>query len=206
MKHNLKSSQIAAFRLARHHLADKSQADLTAVCRDVCGVQAQVMSAAQMSLRARMHNLTRADIDTAVYKSRTLVKTNCMRATLHILEATDYPIYIAALKKSRVRQMFGHMARFGVTETEGHEAKEAALKLLAAGPMTRRSVTQRVLAESKVGKKARYWFEKSWWGVVHQGIVEGSICYGTQSGSEVFLVRVDQWLPKTKRVSEAEAQ
>lgn len=206
MKHNLKSSQIAAFRLARHHLTDKSPAALTTVCRDVCGVQAQVMSAAQMSLRARMHNLTRADIDTALYKSRTLVKTNCMRATLHILEATDYPIYIAALKKSRVRQMFGHMARFGVTETEGHEAKEAALKLLAAGPMTRRKVTERVLAEAKLGKKARYWFEKSWWGVVHQGIVEGLICYGPQEGRDIRLARTDQWLPKMRKVSEAEAQ
>src|SRR5260370_33151864 len=109
MKNLIKRSQVSAFRLARHYLDDKSKADITAVCRDVCGVQAEVMSAAHMQLWARMHNLTRADIDSALYKNQTLVKTNCMRATLHILEATDYPIYIAALKRSRVRQMFGHM-------------------------------------------------------------------------------------------------
>lgn len=206
MKQRLKSSQIAAFRLARHHLADKNPVDLTTLCRDVCGIQAQVMSAAQMSLWARTHNLTRAEIETALYENRTLVKTNCMRATLHILGATDYPIYIAALKRSRVRQMFGHMARFGVTEAEGHAAKEAALKILAAGSMTRRKLTERVLAETKLGKKARYWFEKSWWGVVHQGIVEGLICYGLQQRREITLVRVDQWLPKLKKVSEGEAQ
>jgi Winged helix DNA-binding domain len=202
MKNSIKRAQVSAFRLARHHLDDKSHADITTVSRDICGVQAQVMSAAHMAMWARMRNLTKTEIETALYKSRTLVKTNCMRATLHILEATDYPNYIAALKKSRVRQMFGHMARYGVTEAEGIEAKEAALKLLACGPMTRRSVTQRVLAETKLSKKARYWFKRSWWGVVHQGIVEGSICYGTQTGGEVTLVRVDQWLAKQKIVSE----
>ena len=35
--------------------------------------------------------------------------------------------------------------------------------------------------------------------------MEGTICYGTQTGGEVTLVRVDQWLPKQKPVAENDA-
>src|SRR5579859_437457 len=206
MKHNLKSSQIAAFRLARHHLADKSPAALTTVCRDVCGIQAQVMSAARMALWARMRNLTRAEIETALWESRTLVKTNCMRGTLHFLPANEIQIYISALRTSRLRQTLAIMARYGVTEKEAREVRRAALETLRAGPMTRRNLTSRVLAQIKMGKKGRVWFEKGFWGAAQLGIVEGSICYGTQTGTEIALVRVDQWLPKQKQVSEKDAQ
>jgi len=47
-----------------------------------------------------------------------LVKTSCMRGTLHILSAADFPIYINALKISRGREMLRIMARYGVTQKE----------------------------------------------------------------------------------------
>src|SRR5205807_8213719 len=72
MKHFLERSQISACRLTRHHFVDKNLADLTTVCRNVCGIQSQVMAAAQMAFWARMHGLTRADIRSALWKSRTL--------------------------------------------------------------------------------------------------------------------------------------
>ena len=54
MKPNLNSSQVSAFRLTRQHLANQNRADVTTVCQDVCGIQAQVMSAAQLALWARV--------------------------------------------------------------------------------------------------------------------------------------------------------
>jgi hypothetical protein len=205
MSPTLTSAQISAFRLKRHHLADRTKAEVSQVCRDVCGIQAQVMSAAQMALWARMHYLTRAEIDAALYRDRTLVKTNCMRATLHFLEAADYPYYVAALKQSRVRQTLAVMARYGVTEREAVAASQAALDTLADGPMTRREIREKAIKAIKLGKKARFWFEKSWWGAIHQSIVEGLVCYGEERGRDITLVRVDQWLPKFNQVPEPEA-
>lgn len=203
---SLTSSQISAFRLKRHHFADLGKAGISTVCRDVCGIQAQVMSAAQMSLWARMHHLTRAEIGSALYRERTLVKTNCMRATLHFVEAADYPYYVAALQKSRVRQTRSVMARYGITEKEADVATLAALEALAAGPMTRRDIKEQVLKRIKLGKKARLWYQNSWWGAVHQSIVEGRVCYGEERGRDIDLVLVDQWLPKFAGVPEPEAQ
>jgi uncharacterized protein YcaQ len=203
---SLNSSQISAFRLKRHHFADRAKAEVSAVCRDVCGIQAQVMSAAQMSLWARMHHLKRTDIDAALYRDRTLVKTNCMRATLHFLEAADYPFYVAALRESRLRQAMSVMARYGVSQKEAAAGSLVALEALAAGPMTRRDIKERVLKRMKVSRKGRFWFLNSWWGAVHESIVEGQVCYGEERGRDITLVCVDQWLPKFDKVPEPEAR
>jgi hypothetical protein len=63
-----------------------------------------------------------------------------------------------------------------------------------------------VLKGIKLGKKARLWFEKSWWGGIHQSIVEGQVCYGEERGRDITLVRTDQWLPKFSQVPEPEAR
>src|SRR5215472_13347251 len=90
------SEQIHAFRLRRHHLLDQSAKDLVTICRDVCGVQAQIMSAAQLQLWARNHTITPAAVNDALWKTRTLVKTSLMRQTLHLIPTEDFSLYIAA--------------------------------------------------------------------------------------------------------------
>lgn len=203
MKRFLRRSQISAFRLRRHHFVDENLADLTTVCRNVCGVQSQVMAAAQMAFWARMHGLTRADIHSALWKSRTLVKTSCMRQTLHLLPAADFSIYINALKRSRVEALRRIMSKFGITQKEFDGMNEAVMEALSAGPLTQRELTDEIA--SKVGKNVRTWMEHVW-SVFRPAIVEGLICYGPDRGQEVTFVRVDQWLPRQREVSAQEAQ
>src|SRR6266571_998297 len=62
--------EVSAFRLARHHPAGKAPAKPSAICHDVCGFQAQVMSAAEIALWARNHELTRTEIHSALCESR----------------------------------------------------------------------------------------------------------------------------------------
>ncbi len=203
MKHFFERSQISAFRLTRHHFVDENLADLTTVCRNVCGVQSQVMAAAQMAFWARMHGLTRADIHSALWKSRTLVKTSCMRQTLHLLPAADFSIYINALRRSRVEALRRIMSKFGITQKEFDGMNEAVMEALSAGPMTQGELTDQIA--SKVGKNVRTWMEHVW-SVFRPAIVEGLICYGPDRGQEVTFVRVDQWLPKQREVCAQEAQ
>ena len=204
-RHAFDASQVAMLRLGRHHLLERQPARLTTVSEDVCGIQAQVMSAAEIALWARIAGLTQAEIDAALWKRRTLVKTACMRGTLHLLSAREFPLYVAAFRRSRVRASLRVMARYGVTEGEAYAVREATMDALAAGPLTRRALTQRVLSRATVSGKARLWFEASWWGVVRQAIVEGLVCYGPAQGQEVCVVRVDQWLAGGRPVDESDA-
>ncbi|MFQ5771005.1 MAG: winged helix DNA-binding domain-containing protein [bacterium] len=205
MKQFFKQSQISAFRLTRHHLAEQNQADLTTVCRNVCGIQAQVMSAARMALWARMPGLTQADIHLALWKSRTLVKTSCMRQTLHLIPAADFSVYINALKRSRVEALRRILSRFGVTYQEAETMNQAVVEALADGPMTRPALIAHLTP--RVGKKMRTYMEHVWSiQIFRPALVEGLICYGPEQGKKATFVRVEQWLPEQRKVSEQEAQ
>jgi hypothetical protein len=161
-EHAFDASQVAMLRLGRHHLLERHPARLATVSEDVCGIQAQVMSAAEIALWARIPDLTRAEIDAALWTRRILVKTACMRGTLHLLSAREFPLYVAAFRRSRVRESLRVMARYGVTEGEAYAVREATMEALAAGPLTRRALTERVLSRATVSGKARLWFEASW--------------------------------------------
>jgi len=114
--HCLPWSQVRAFRLARHHFMDGDLPDLVTLCADVCGIQAQVMAAAQIAFWARMHTVNAAALRSALFERRTLIRTSCMRQTLHILPSTDFSMYINALKTSRLRALRRIMGMFGITE------------------------------------------------------------------------------------------
>src|SRR5215471_7765957 len=95
----LSHMQVNSWRLSKHHLADRADRnELNAVVSDVCGVQCQVMSAGQIGIGARVDGVTEKEVEDALWKERRLVKTWCMRGTLHILASADLPLYVAALK------------------------------------------------------------------------------------------------------------
>ncbi|MCI0596361.1 MAG: winged helix DNA-binding domain-containing protein [candidate division Zixibacteria bacterium] len=206
MKFAFKWPQVLAFRLTRHHLLNKKPANPVAVSRDVCGLQAQMPSAAELQLWARIDGLVRKEIHSALLENRTLVKTSCMRLALHLIPVAEFFVYINALKSSRIREMRRVMSYFGVTQKDADGVTEAVVDALSASPMTRRELTERSLSRKKTGKKARAWFEKSWWGVIRPAMVEGLVCYGPERDGEATYVRVDQWLKKPKSIPEGEAQ
>jgi hypothetical protein len=186
---------IAGFRLRRHHLLDSSPADAVTICRDVCGVQAQVMSAAYLQLWARNHAITRAEIESALWKERTLVKTSLMRQTLHLIPADEFAIYISALRPSRFAQAMRVMDRCGITRDESEALIPKIMDILSAGPLSRPAIAAAI--RPKASKRVRFWMENSW-SLVRLPVAEGLICYGRGEGNEVVFIRRDHWLPKLK--------
>src|SRR5579862_3452502 len=89
---------VTARRMARHALAapaaDLGPADIASV---LCGAHAQVLSAAELSIGRRVAGATRADVQRALWQERTLVKTFGPRGTIHLLPATDLPMWTGAL-------------------------------------------------------------------------------------------------------------
>ncbi|HEY6073555.1 MAG TPA: crosslink repair DNA glycosylase YcaQ family protein, partial [Anaerolineales bacterium] len=87
-------NQVAAFRLARHHLATRAPAKaLLSVVSDMAGAQAQLLPAAQISLWSRVRNLQIAHIEAALSK-RKLVRAACMRRTLFLVPADELAIFV----------------------------------------------------------------------------------------------------------------
>ena len=86
-------------RLERHRLIEPAPLDqLTEVVRDVCGIHAQVMTSAELSLGLRVADITQRDVRRALWDERTLVKTYGPRSTVHLFASDDLPTWLAALQ------------------------------------------------------------------------------------------------------------
>jgi hypothetical protein len=194
------AQQIHAFRLRRHHLLDQSAKDLVTICRDVCGVQAQIMSAAQLQLWARNHAITPDTVNDALWKTRSLVKTSLMRQTLHLIPADEFPLYIAAHKSARVKAVLSIMARCKITRDEADDLTAMILQELKAGPAPRAAITAAV--RPKVSKRLRVWMDKVW-SIVRLPVIEGLVCYGPGEGNQATFIRTEHWLPAQCRIDKA---
>jgi Winged helix DNA-binding domain len=199
----VRPQQVAAFRLARHHLLSPKGHDPIAVCRDICGIQAQLMTAAQMNIAARTRGLSPAQLESALWHERTLVKTLCMRQTVHLLAAAEFHVYAAAVRRSRVAAVERIMSRFRITAADRELLLRATLETLEAGPMAKGELTLRL--RPRVSSRVRAWMDRVW-NANRLALVEGLICYGPDRGQQVTFVRTDQWLPGKPRISEDEAK
>jgi len=162
------------------------------------------MSSAFLQLWARNHAITRLEIETALWQTRTLVKTSLMRQTLHVIPADEFPLYIAAMKPSRIAGALRIMAKFGIARDEAEALTSLIMEALSSGPLGRPAINASV--RPKVSKRVRSWMENVW-SIVRMPVAEGLICYGRGETREISVIRVDRWLPelKLKLFSETEA-
>jgi len=173
------------------------------VCRDVCGIQAQVMSAAELSLWTRRRSTTRDEVRSGLWKTRELVKTTSMRRTLHLLPSRDFQMYIAAMRDWSMSQTRNLLRRIGASGSHVDTMIAVVMDALADGPKTQQDLIAR--ARVKAGRGMRKWLEFAW-SAMRPAIVEGLIAYGEPRGAQATFVRVDQWLPNQKPVDAADAQ
>ena len=193
---NVTWSQVHAFRLQRHFLGQPAQAnDLLDVVSETCGMQAQVISAAQLALRTRIRGLTAPEIERALWQDHTLVKVWCMRGTLHVLPARELPLYVAALKPYRLKQEQRWMAHYGVDAAAIETMAEAVLAALSDAPQTRREVSQAILPRLReAAPQIQELLEHGWGGLGKYVCLQGNLCLGPNQGQEATFVRRDQWL------------
>jgi uncharacterized protein YcaQ len=201
----LSPAQVAAFRLHRHHLDNRAQlGSLKTIVSNICGVQAQLMSAAELALWTRVKGITQEDVANALWRDRSLVKTWCMRGASHLLVATDLPIYVGGLLRCGLRREREWIGRYGISESEMDAMVKAIVEALGDGALTRKELTESVVA--RLGAKARRWVEHSWGGIVKQACLQGLVVFGPNRGLEITFVRKDQWLPQVKDLPTEEAE
>ena len=187
------AAHAAAFRLSRQHLdaGRRARATLVDVCRQTGGIQAQVMSAAELSLWTRRRATTRDDIRNALWQRRDLVKTSAMRMTLHVIPASDLALYVAALKQNQSAILARIFERLRVKPAEVDAVMTLMVDALADGPKTQQELVAVASAGARPG--ILKWLNKAW-SAVRPAVVEGQIVYGPPKGAEATFVRVDRWL------------
>ena len=203
MDFNFSQEQVSAFRLQRHNLFEKNNKNIVKICNNVCGVQAQVLSAAYLSLYCRNKELKKDTIDKALIKSRSLVRTSLMRQTLHIIPSNEFSLYITALKRSRTEAYAKLIARLGITKKEIDKLNRDVFDLLSDGPKDKNELVK--IIRPTLNKNLKHWSYVVW-SIFKPAIIEGLICYYPSNSNKSTFIRTDRWLPEQKKIPEDEAK
>src|SRR3989475_6175680 len=202
--------QVSAFRLSRHHLVKRPPASaLAQVAGDMAGAQAQVLSAAQTSLWARNRGLSVEDVENALWRDRTLVKSWCIRGALHIIPSKDFAVFVRGSDRRNARSTAWLVrARMPI------DAVDRLVEAMRDGldrPLTRSEIAERIstsLGIQNVEKSHRGWGGASTAtgfriagkmlsldGIVFLACLRGLACFGPPRGAEATFVRPEKWLP-----------
>jgi len=129
-----------------------------------------------------------------------------MRQTLHLVPATEYPTYIAALRQSRMRAVMNIMARIDAGQKDVEGMTTALMKVLGDDPVPQRELAEQV--KPHISKTLQASMKLFWnnWPIFRPAIIEGLICYGPDRGRETTFVRAKSWLPKSQIPAEHEAK
>ena len=190
--------------MQRHHLAGRApKKDLARVVGDIGGVQAQVMSAAELQVAVRV-DCTVADVRKALWTDRTLVKTWLMRGTLHLARSDDLPLYVGAmgaLWKSQMRPSW--LKYMETTEAEFWEIVDQVGSALDGEPLTREELIA-IVGKGK-SERIRQLLGSGWGGMLKPAARSGLLCFGPNRGQSVTFVRPEKWLPSWRSVEKDKA-
>lgn len=191
---------VTARRMARNFLAEPTTDHSLAEVADVlCGVHAQVLSAAELSVGRRVAGGTRSAVQHALWGDRTLVKTFGLRGTIHLLSASDLPMWtgaLSALPASVPKHPDG--VRFEPEQVE--EVIAAIGDALADAELTIDDLTEAIAGragawavERKMEAFGGRW--PRWRQLTSAAAHRGMLCFGPSRGRQVTYTNPHRWLP-----------
>jgi hypothetical protein len=164
----------------------------------VCGLQAQVLTAAELGLGVRVQGITRQDVQAALWEQRTLVKTYGPRGTLHLLPASEMSLWIAAKRAVMDRGERAWYVDYDLDAAQVEAVLSAMRQALDGCCLTRAELADAV--NERVGSWARDRLASSWVDLLGVGFDAGLLCFGPNRGSQVTFVLLEQWIGSLERV------
>lgn len=212
--------KVVAFRLSRHHLSKRTPAaGIISAAADMAGAQAQVLSAGEMSIWARVKGVTAESIEAALWRKRTLVRGWAMRRTMFLLPSDQLAIFARGTSRR---------SEYNLAWAYTRAASRQQLDRLLDDTLEIRDMprTRSKLAE---GLKARGYRLKSkaggGWGdsravphveldgispsvgfILHLVDARGVICSGPNERNESTYVRAERWVPNWKDTTPEQAE
>ena len=203
----LKWHQVHAWRLAQHGLSPRfSQRDFVKAVTLTGGIQAQVMSAAELAFCTRVEGLCSEDVRSALWQDRTLVKTWAMRGTLHLLSASELPLYVAARDWHNNASWSNYFAEFGLTTPAQQESFLSAIPhVLEQGPMTRQQLADAVAKQTGIAQVRDLIISENWGSPLKPSAYRGDLCFGPSQGQNITFVNPKTWVGTWQSIEQQQA-
>jgi hypothetical protein len=188
----LSDDQVRLLRLHAQQLVSwrtRSATGVAQVVKNLCGVQAQDAVAAALAVRARRAGLVAADVEHARVQERSVVRTWCMRGTLHLVTAEDLGWLLELLGPVFIKSSRSRRAELGLDEDTGARAVRALRDVLGEhGPLTRAEIVEQLAGRGihLVGQARPH--------LLRLAALEGVICFGPNRGREPTYVLLAEWI------------
>lgn len=160
--------------------------------KDVAGLQAQVLGAAWLGVRARSAGLTMADLDAALNERRSIVRSWLMRGTLHLVAAEDFRWLLQLLGPVFSGTGATRQAQLGLDDRLKSRGIVAIREILAdAGPLTRYELVERLRKRDiELDPKTQAPIH-----LIRLAALQGIVCLGPDRDREATYVLLDDWVP-----------
>jgi mono/diheme cytochrome c family protein len=189
----LTDDRIRRRRVAAQLLHRPRRQSPAALVRHLAGVQAQVLAAAGMALRARTEDLTPARVHRARTGDRSIVLCWAMRGTLHLVPAEDHAWLVPLTTEPRISNAHRRRRQEGVPAGDVDRAvRLIGRELDRNGPLLRAELAER-LERRGIRTEGQAIAHLVW-----LACVRGVSCHGPDRDGEPAFVRTDDWLGRTK--------
>lgn len=202
--------QVLAWRMRRHYLGGPADnlggpADnAVQVAHRLCGVQAQVASAAALAVSIRLGRPAAEEIDTALRVDRTLVRMWAARGTLHVLTPQQAARQTAVLASLRNWERPVWLRGFGVTRAEMDALLAGIAEILPGRTLAREELVAELV--DRIGSRHLADALRSGWGsMLKPAAYSGLVCHGPPDGGRVTFTSPSGWLPSWRPVAADEA-
>ncbi|MCI2419488.1 winged helix DNA-binding domain-containing protein [Saccharopolyspora sp. K220] len=179
--------QVFAWRLRRQFVALRRDVSAGEVASRLCGIQAQVASAAEMAVGIRQAKPKTDGVRRGLSR-HLLIKTWGMRGTLHVFHSSEVGAYLSLMASARTWEKPSWQRAFGASPKEIAELAEAVSSILDGSVLTR----DELVAEIVVDKRFRGMAEqlRSGWGTLLKPLAwQGTLCHGPSDAGKIMFTR-----------------
>ena len=195
--------QVLTWRLERQFVDPRTDAGAGDVVSRLCGVQAQVASAAALAVALRRRDPGRDGVSAALERG-SLVKTWAMRGTLHLLRSPEAGAYLSLIAAAKSWTKPVWQRHFGASPEQIAALAEAVAELLDGVALTREELVTRLIADARFAHMEEAL--RSGWGALLKPLAwQGALCHGPSQGAKVTFTSPATAIPGWQGLPEPDA-
>ena len=181
--------QALGWRMQRQLLDPVGSLSTVDTVRRLGGLQAQVPSAAALTLRLRRSASVPGEVSLAIADGR-LIKTWAMRGALHLLTPEEGGAFLSMLAAGRSWELPSWQRYFGMQNRHWDRMRTVVREALAGPALSREELISAIVAEPQLSHLAEEL--RSGWGTLFKPLAfQGDLCQGPGRGSRVTFTRPD---------------
>jgi winged helix DNA-binding protein len=144
--------------LARQLLLERVELPVPRAIERVGGLQTQYAPSGYIGLWSRLAGFERGQLTRALER-RSVVQATLMRATIHMVSARDYPLFVAGVRKERREWWVQAHGKRGVDSRSVAAAARRVQSLLADGPRWRRELVEELRMDNMTWNGVGMWVD-----------------------------------------------